>query len=340
MNLSKLNFAKTLGAAALVSLSSVIPTMSQAETLRFLYPWDASTNSINYIARAFADKVSEETDGRFDFTFSGPEVVPPGQQFEPISSGIFDLGMNAPSYISGTTGVPFAFFALPPDAELWRERGYWDAADEEFQRFNQKLLAFVSETDQENAFHIVLSEPLGDGETPLAGKKIRGNAFYAPMVEPLGGSLVNLPGGEIYPSLERGVVDGAGWSVNGTASLKLQEVAGYMMRPTFGTLPTYITMNLDKWNSLSAEDGEMMLRLGREVEQEAASYSSVDTQEALDMMMAGGMEETVLAPELAEELLAGAKEALWDIARGSNPQTTERVDALYELAVEGGDAGM
>jgi hypothetical protein len=36
--------------------------------------------------------------------------------------------------------------------------------------------------------------------------------------------------------------------------------------------------------------------------------------------------------------LAGSKKALWDIARNSNDQSTEFVNALHELAVIGGDA--
>jgi len=338
MLLTRQKLAKIVGTAMLAAIGSAPFATAQEMTLKMLYPWDDTTPSVGYIAKAFTAKINEATDSRVQFTYSGPEVVSPGQQFEPVSSGIFDLAMNAPSYISGTTGLPFVFFAMPPDAELWREKGYWDAADTEFQRHNQKLIAFVSETDEENAFHIVLREPLGDGDKPLEGKKIRGNAFYAPMVEPLGGSLVNLPGGEIYPSLERGVVDGAGWSVIGTPTLKLHEVAGYMMRPTFGTLPTYITMNLDKWNSLSAEDQALFLKMGREVEQEAASFSSVLVEEALQEMAAGGMQMTTMSSELSKKLLAGSKKALWDIARNSNDQSTEFVNALHELAVIGGDA--
>ena len=338
MQLNKFNLAKMLGVALLAAFGSAQFATAQEMTLRMLYPWDDATNSINYIAKSFAKKVTAATDGRIKFTFSGPEVVPPGQQFQPVSAGLFGMAMNAPSYISGTTGVPFAFFALPANAEIWREKGYWDAADQEFRRFNQKLVAFVSETDKEDAFHIVLSKPLGAGDKPLAGRKIRGNAFYAPMVAPLGGSLVNLPGGEIYTSLQSGVVDGAGWSVNGSATLKVQEVAKYMMRPTFGTLPTYVTMNLDRWNSLSQADKEMFLKLGREVEREAPAASAIDTEKALKVMTEAGMSATTLSPELAKTVLAGAKKGLWEIARTSNKQSTAAVNALHKLAVKGGDA--
>jgi TRAP-type C4-dicarboxylate transport system substrate-binding protein len=103
-------------------------------------------------------------------------------------------------------------------------------------------------------------------------------------------------------------------------------------------LPTYITMNLDKWNSLSAEDQALFLKMGREVEQEAASFSSVLVEEALQEMAAGGMQMTTMSPELSKKLLAGSKKALWDIARNSNDQSTEFVNALHELAVIGGDA--
>ena len=31
----------------------------------------------------------------------------------------------------------FAFFAMPTDAKMWRDKGYWEFADQEMKRFNQ-----------------------------------------------------------------------------------------------------------------------------------------------------------------------------------------------------------
>uniref|UniRef100_UPI003559567A hypothetical protein n=2 Tax=Pararhodobacter marinus TaxID=2184063 RepID=UPI003559567A len=188
---------------------------AQETTLRLISGWDDRFDGTVAIAQAFATCVSENSEGRVAVDISGPEVIPPNQQFDPVSRGIFDLGFTTPIYFLGTTGVPSAFFALPPDSELWRERGYWAFADEELQRFDQRLVAFTAGTGESDFYQIVMREPVAEGDMPLEGLKIRGNNYYAPLVVPLGGSLVNVPGGEIYSSLERGVVDGAAYPIAG-----------------------------------------------------------------------------------------------------------------------------
>ncbi len=311
---------------------------AQETILRMLHAWDETIPGTQTVAFAFGEKVKTATNGRIAINYSGPEVVPPGQQFQPTSSGVFDINHSTAPYMSGTTGVPYGLLALDPDAEMWREKGYWDFVDQEFMRFGQKLLAYIAESNDADAFHIVLKEPLGAGDRPLEGRKIRGNTFYAPMIEPLGASLVNLAGGEIYQALDRGVVDGAGWSVEGTHQLKLQEVAKYRMLPRFGVLATYLTMNFDAFNSLPPEDQEILLQAGRELEHEVPAKAKERVAEAIAAMSDGGMEETVLDQALADELLAGFKAGMWDIARNSNEQTRARVEEFYEMAKENGDA--
>lgn len=183
---------------------------------------------------------------------------------------------------STPSGVPFAFFALPPDPALWRERGYWEYADKEMARFNQKLLSFVSGSNKDDFYQIILREPLADTDQPFAGKKIRGNKYYEPIVVPLGGSLVNLPAGEIYSGLEKGVVDGAAYPVAGMQKLKMQEVAKYMMRPRFGTSPFTVAMNLDKFNALSEADQKLLLEEGRKLEELTANDFSTMADETVE----------------------------------------------------------
>lgn len=333
------NHMSSFFASALVATLSLLPLSSAGATeLAFLTSWDEGNASTVNVAHAFADKVTAATQGRITFRLSGPEVVPPLQQLDPVSQGVFDIHHGSPSYVSGSTGVPFAFFALPANAERWRENGYWDFADREFARFNQKLIALVSETDAEDAFQIILNEPLGEGDTPLSGLKVRGNAFYAPVVETLGGSLVNLPAGEVYAALERGVVDGAGWPVAGAENMGFQEVSSYMMRPRFGTLPTYLTMNLDSYNALSEEDQELFLKLGREVEREVPEKTAMAIETTLQVMSDAGIQETVLTPELAATIELGFKAGLWATAAAANAQSAARVEELRNMARAAGDA--
>lgn len=320
------------------SLAPVLAHAQDKMELRFLTAWDDRFDGTIVVAHQFVENVQEASEGRITFQLNGPEVIPPNQQFDPISRGVFDLGFNTPIYFLGTTGVPSAFFALPPDPQLWRDKGYWDFADQELGRFNQKLIAFTSGTSESNFYQIVLREPLGEGFEALAGKKIRGNKYYNSVVAPLGGSLVNLPGGEMYSALEKGVVDGVAFPIAGMQRFKLQEVTKYMMRPRFGTSPFIVSMNLDKFNALSKEDQDMLLEAGRQVELSSTVDFAQRADETIAALIDAGMKETELAPEVFETINSGLISGSWQTAIDGNAQTADRVRELYEMAKANGDA--
>ena len=136
----------------------------------------------------------------------------------------------------------------------------------------------------------MLKKPLGEGENPLSGRKVRGNKYYEPIVAPLGGSLVNLPGGEIYSALEKGVVDGAAWPVAGQERMRFHEVAKFMMRPRFGTSPFTIAMKLDKFNALSKEDQALLLKAGQDVEASAPKDFDAMAERTVNELKAAGIQ--------------------------------------------------
>ena len=328
------------GALAAAALAITIPTAASAQkiTLKYLTAWDNRYPGTPIIAYDFGKKLEEATKGRIKVVFSGPEVIKPNQQFEPTSAGVFDMNLSVASYYLGTTGVPFVFFAMPPNAERWREKGYWQYSDTEMQRFNQKLIQHISGGSKPDIFQVLLKEPLKKIDKPLTGLKIRANALYKPIVEPLGGSMVNLAGGEIYAALQRGVVDGAAWPILGAVNFKWYEVAKYMMRPRFGASPYTVTMNMDRFKKLSKADQELILELGHKLEGPVASAFDVETEKEISALKEKGVQETSLPDAQGKEMLAGFAKGVWNLAAEANKKTTARVMELYELAKKNGDA--
>ncbi len=327
--------------AAAVGASVLSPFAAAAQdtiTLKFLTAWDSRFEGTRFIAQKYAAMVEEASKGRIKFRFSGPEVVKPRQQFEPVSQGVFDLYFTTPVYFLGTTGVPMAFYAMPPDTELWRKRGYWAYVDKEFGRFSQKLVGLYSAGRQSNFYQLMLKKPLGPGDQPLKGLKIRGNVFYKPLVAPLGGSLVNLDIGQIYSALEKGVVDGAASPVLGTSNFKLHEVAKYMMRPRFGLSPFTLSMNQGRFNKLSKANQDLLLKVARELEQKAPDVFDAAAEEEVAKLKKFGVKETQLDPKLFEKVNKGFLKGVWNIAINFNKKTKARVQALYEMAKKNGDA--
>ncbi len=305
--------------------------------LRFLTAWDDRYEGTKFIAYRYGDMVKEASKGRITMSFSGPEVVKFKQQLQPTSRGVFDINLSVAPYYFGTTSVLMAYFAMPADTELWREKGYWQFADKELNRFNLTMLAHPLGGSSDDVFHMLLKEPVKPVAKPLAGRKLRGNIFYKPIIEPLGGSIVTLSGGEIYSALQKGVVEGAAWPVLGAVNFKWYEVTRYMTRPRFGASPYQVYMNTDRLNKLSRDDRALLLKVGRALEQETPGVFDRATSEEIRKLKEFGIKETHLDPKVAEDLAKGWKIGVWDLAR-ANKSSKARGQMLYEMAKANGHA--
>jgi TRAP-type C4-dicarboxylate transport system substrate-binding protein len=327
-----------LAAAAAAIVMPAAASAQEKMTLKFLTAWDKRVQGTPKIAYRFGDMIKAATNGRITIKFSGPEVIKSRQQFQPTSSGVFDMNLSVAPYYVGTTGVGMAAFALHADTEDWRKKGYWDYFDKEMNRFGQKMIAHVMGATGGDAFHVMLKRPLEKGEFPLKGRKIRANGFYKPVIVPLGGSMVNLNGGEIYSALQKGVVEGAAWPVQGAIDFKWYEQAKYMMRPRFGVSPYTVTMNLKKFNKLSKADQALMLKTGREIEKTAPAIFNAATVKEIELLKEKGVKETHLSPEVYKKMNAGFVKGVWNFAINFNKKSKPRVQKLYEMARDNGDA--
>ena len=330
-----------LGAIAVAALVVLAPLSASAQkpfTLKFLTAWDDRYEGTKFIAYRYAEMVKKASSDRIKFHFSGPEVVKFKQQLQPTSSGVFDLNLSVGPYFFGTTGLLMAYYALPPDTEMWRKEGYWQTSDAEFNRFNLTLLTHTLGGSGSDIFHILLKEPVDKADIkPLAGRKIRANIFYKPVVEPLGGSIVTLSGGEIYSALQKGVVEGAAWPVLGAVNFKWYEVTKYMTRPRFGSSPYVVYMNTDRFKKLSSADRQLLLKIGRDLEHETPKVFDAATKKEIETLKGFGVKETHLHPEAAKKITVGHQRGIWNLAL-SQKTSKERTMELYKKAFAKGHA--
>lgn len=334
----KSRFGSLLVVASALAVFSHAPAAVSAQekiTLKYLTAWDDRADQVHFIAYRYGKMVEKATQGRINFRYSGPEVIKSRQQFQPTTRGVFDMNLSVAPYYVGTTAVTMPFFAMPPDVELWRREGYWDVADKEMQRYNQKLISHVVGGTKTDVFQLILKQPVG--KDLLKGRKIRANGFYKPIVEPLGGSMVNLNGPDIYSALQKGVVEGAAWPVIGAVNFKWYEVAKYMMRPRFGVSPFTVTMNMDRWKKFSKADQELLLKIGRELEQTAPAIFDKKTNEEIAELKKLGVKETWLDKETFAPIDAGFRSGVWDFAE-SFKGTKKRVQAFRAMARAKGHA--
>lgn len=239
-------------------------TPAQATDLRLLSAWDSTNAPAWLMVTNYVKLVSKLSEGKINIRISGPQVVPPFEQLQPVSSGVFDMLFQHGVYHAGSKGLALAFDGFDADPIARRAAGLNDYLDKYYQKNNNlKVLAI----NTQGQFMLVLRQPLSP-EGDLKGKKIRGTTNYKGLVEWLGGSLVVMPIGETYSALERGVVDGAATAAQGMLSLRWNEVTKYRMRPYFGAVTVPVFINLDRWKKLTKQEQSILDEAGRQNELE------------------------------------------------------------------------
>ena len=314
-----------LSAAVFVGLSG--PAMAKDMTM--LASWDESYNAVPVFAEGFIARVKEASGGDLNIGLRGPETVPPFEQLQPVSAGVFDFLFTHGAYHLGETAMAFGMDAVLDDPAARRQSGIYDLIDQHYQKKNLKLIGVFSAA---SGYHIMLREPVG-ADGALQGRKIRASGTYHDLVTALGGSVVTLPAGEIYSALERGVVDGAAWPVFGALDYKWYEVAGYMARPTFGVTNLTLLMNLDSWNALSKEQQDILVAAAEALEVEGrAHFEGLWASEEQELINRG-MKVTEFGPETAASINGVFAAGVW-----SQVEAKAGADgtAFHQLALEKG----
>ena len=309
---------KRLGLA--IALSMMVASGAQAADLRFLSSWDKTNPAVPTMADAFMKGVEAGTKGSVKFNMSGPETVPPFEQLQPVSTGVFQMLFTHAVYHYGTTGIAMGLDSVGGTPEQRRASGMYEAIDKGYQKLGMKLIAAASSAS--TGYHIVLRAPVSPAGD-LAGRKIRGTPSYNNVVSMLGGSSVVLPPGEVYSALEKGVVDGAAWPAAGVLGMRWYEVAKYMLRPGFGYSTYLFLMNLNAWNKLSESERAVLTTEAKKAEETWHRQYDKMVQEEEAELIKRGMQITEMGPTQKAKLPSAWAEAQWDLAEKKTPETKE-----------------
>lgn len=279
----------------------------------------------------FVDMVNERGAGVVKINVrGGPEIVPNPQIGVAQQNGLVDM-FNAPAglYLEIVPeGEVFSASTIKPwDA---RESGAWDYIDKVYQeKGNAKLLAHV---DAGAGFWIwTVEEPQFTTEGMLDFSKlvIRSAPLYKQFFESLGAQIVVQPAGDVYTSLERGVINANAYPSIGYKAFGWDKFTRYRVEPSFFNLDVLITMNLDAWNGLSEESRAILNEVA--IEYERASYDAI-AQEDVDeraKMEAEGMEVREMTGEGRAKFLEGAARASWDRMEARDPTHIEELRKLF-----------
>jgi TRAP-type transport system periplasmic protein len=303
--------------ASVVALALATGPLSAAE-FRALSSWDQSYLPRTVLFEKFLKNVEAASNGDMKFRVSGPETVPPFEQLQPAGSNVFQFLFTHGAYHFGTTPYLVAVEGLTGDLAKWRAAGIKEQVDKQYQKYGLKLIVFP-QVPEGSAYNIILKAPVGPlGD--LQGRKIRATQSYAGVLSMLGASPVNLPPAEIYPSLEKGVVDGAAWPVIGPLGYRWYEVAKHVMRPSFGVVVHSMFVNLNAWNGLT--DAQRKLINDEALKMEDAWYVEWPkiAKEEQDALLAKGAQLTEIGAAQKAKLSDAWTAGVLDFTMPRNPK--------------------
>ncbi len=161
-----------------------------------------------------AKRVDEMSDGRLKIeVFAAGELVPPLESFQAVSDGTVEAGSGASYYWAGKEPATQWFAAVPFGMNAQGMAAWFHGGDglklweETYAPFNLVPRPGGSTGVQMGGWFNKKINTIDD----YKGLKMRIPGLGGKVVAKAGGTVVLLPGGEIFTSLERGVIDATEW---------------------------------------------------------------------------------------------------------------------------------
>lgn len=228
----------------------------------------SETHTVHIAMTEFADKVEERTDGRIQV-----RILPNGQlgseneNMEQLMAGVISMTkVSAPGLATynesyHTFGLPYIFddtqdFYHVMDSEPMQEF-FLSSADDGF-------VTITYYTSGARSFYTV-NKPI---RTPadLKGLKIRVQDMKSQtdMLNALGGIPVAMAYGDVYTSLQTGIIDGTENNETALTTGKHGEICKVFSTDEHAMIPDVLVMSAKTWAAISPEDQEIILEAAHE----------------------------------------------------------------------------
>ncbi|WP_158046240.1 TRAP transporter substrate-binding protein [Skermanella pratensis] len=313
----------TTAGAGIATAGVAAPAIAQSSPeirWRLTSGFPKSLDTIYGAADLLSKYVSEATDGKFQIQpFAAGEIVGTFQALDAVGNGTVEMAHTSSYYYVGKDPT-FAFASAAPFALNTRQQNAWmyyggalELYNEFYKKFNVYMLPGGATGAQMGGWFRKEVNTVAD----LKGLKFRIAGLTGEILSKLGVVPQQIPGGDIYPALERGTIDAAEWvGPYDDEKLGFQKVAPYYYYPGFweGTGMIHFFFNQQKWDELP-KNYKAILQAG-------AAYANVDmvakydakNPAALKRLVAGGAQLRPFSQEILEASLKAAQEVYTDLS--------------------------
>ncbi|TAK80038.1 MAG: TRAP transporter substrate-binding protein [Betaproteobacteria bacterium] len=282
---SRRKFLTGAAAAATGATTVGFPMIAKAQSptvIKMQGAW-SSTDIFNEMAQEFVTRVNEMSGGRLRVDYLvGGAVVKPFEVTDAVSKGVLDAGHTVPVYWYGKSKVASLFGSGPingcdaPQTLAWIYRGGGlELYNELLQKIGLNYVGFFAMP--------MPTQPLGWFKKPvtdakqLKGLKYRTVGLAADLFQQMGAKVTQLPGGEIVPALERGVIDAFEFN-NPTSDMRFgaqDVIKNYEMGSFHQAMEFFeIIVNKKKWDAMP-KDLQAIWRYGVEAASQANYWTAM-----------------------------------------------------------------
>lgn len=294
-----------LAAMTLTAFASVAPLQAQdSVSLSVQSAWPLTLPASGRDAQHFSDAINEASGGSIEIELYGAgKLVPSLEIFDAVQRGTLDAGYTTPLYVAGKFPALQLFGGVPfgPDAieylgwiynggglDIWREI------------YAQQGVMTVPCGLMEAEAGGWYKEPI-ETQADIDGLKLRFAGLAGEVMKKMGASVVLLAGGDIFPNLERGVIDGTEFSMPAIDTIiGFDDIAKNYYLPGWHQ-PAAINeliINKAKWDSMSDAQRKLIELTCRETMLWGVTSTLAENAAAVTAFKENGVEIREFSPEL------------------------------------------
>jgi TRAP-type transport system periplasmic protein len=283
-----------------MSVAVALPGMAAAGT-----SWDMPVvwpegNFHTKNAKVFADEVKKATGGDVvinvhsggSLGFKGPEML------KVVRDGLAPIGemlLNQQVGEAPLLGLEATPYLSSGYSDLAKLHKHWlPEVAKVAKKFNQKFL-YIVPWPRQYVYTKVHAKSVAD----LAGIKIRTyNKTTTGMFNRIGMTSVQLPWGEVVPSLAAGTIDGVTTSASSGVDGKFWEFLKYMYATNHVWSSNVMSVNLDAWNKLSAKNRSAIEAVAKRLQPKFWDVSKAEDAAKVKILTDNGIKVAPVTPAM------------------------------------------
>jgi len=330
------DFVKTAGAGGAVAGAAIAASTFPApgiahgiKQFKMVTTWPKNFPGLGTGAERLAQRITTMTGGQLEVkVFAAGELVPAFESFDAVSSGNAEMSHSAAYYWQGKPPAFNFFAAVPFGRTAWiAYSGGEELWDEVAAPFNIKPFLCASTGVQMGGWFRREIKSLDD----YKGLKFRMPGLGGEVLRRLGTAAVNLPGGEIFPALQSGTIDGTEWvGPWHDLAFGFYKIAKYYYWPGWHEpgATGEIMMNRQAWEGLTKEEqATIQSAIEAEAWQQFADFNARNAEALTQLIDTHGVQLRRYSDDLLVQVGRVAEAVVAEI--GESDELTRQVYESY-----------